>query len=1022
MAWAIVKSQKSDGLAKMDKLPLNVPELPLDEKVLIEASAGTGKTYTIGLIVLRLLLEKLLPIEKIVLITFTKPATAELKKKTAEKIVEAYGIWKNGSDKEDDLTKIIKRAKQEKDVQRKEVNLLDAIARMDEMPVFTIHGFCERLLSEFAFETGNFEEREVITDIGDIKDRVIADFWRREIQNLDELIDLKPQELSRSVNVVLSHPLAKIEGEEYKKTDEEKKIKYAIARKLAEEIREKFADEKKKLKVMDFDDMIENCYKAVMNDSKKILQNAVKKKYEAILVDEFQDTDKMQFEIFDYLFKDKPFFMIGDPKQAIYRFRGGDISTYNKAKKSTGKEPVRMNVNYRSEKSLLDALNLFFKANDFKENVGDEIGYSELECGDTNLKPITERDERYQAFVIWRGGGNENKSVFEPKVQKAVIAEIKRLLSTGKFKPKDIAILLDSNNDCLVYKNALAKERISAIVRGDSVFLSESAFFLRILLNAICHNNNMKFIRALLAHNFIGFEPKEIDEIFEDWANVIYEAKTRLEKYGIMNAIDFFMTEQNLWGRIANGINGERNITNIRQIMELLNEEEIKFGRIPEKINNRFATLCNKAEKNEDTEERLETEENAVKIMTIHKSKGLQFDIVFVPDISRSPQAHRFPDVYMYHNGGEEIIAYYAEAQAAEESSHKAENEESVRLLYVALTRAKFRLYVAFSPCKRNKNGDISEANGASSVCRKIFENFSAQKNITVEDLDDIFENDYSCGESEDEKNIQKIPKYLPSNFSVTPAWSKTSFTGISKNLNHKDYISVPQKIPAGKRMGTLLHSIFENLDFNASEKEIQGMIESKLGGFKEFSGDEGKERKDMIEEWVEVILNRNLQGGAGKLCEIDAGCKVAELNFSMSSEKIDLGEIGKIVKKLEFSETKKLPDKYISGAIDLVFLGRDGKYYILDWKSNSLNGFSQGEMEEAMQNHGYHLQYYIYAVALKRWLEKTQENFDFKKQFGGVYYIFIRGVNEVNFDGFYYASGEEIADSVVKLDESFYG
>jgi len=398
----------------------------------------------------------------------------------------------------------------------------------------------------------------------------------------------------------------------------------------------------------------------------------------------------------------------------------------------------------------------------------------------------------------------------------------------------------------------------------------------------------------------------------------------------------------------------------------------------------------------------------------------LQFDIVFVPDISRSPPAHRFPNVYMYHNGDEEIIAYYAEAKAAEELSHIAENEESVRLLYVALTRAKFRLYVAFSPCKRNKNGEISNANGASSVCREIFENFSAQKNITIEDLDSILENDYSYNESEEDKNIQKIPKFLPSNFSVTPAWSKTSFTGISKNLNHKDYISVPQKIPAGKRMGTLLHGIFENLDFNASEKEIQGMIESKLGGFKEFSGDDGKERKDMIEEWVKVILNKNLQGGAGKLCEIDAGSKVAELNFSMSSEKIDLGEIGKIVKKLEFSETKKLPDKYISGAIDLVFLGKDGKYYILDWKSNSLNGFSQGEMEEAMQNHGYHLQYYIYAVALKRWLEKTQENFDFKKQFGGVYYIFIRGVNEGNFDGFYYASGEEIVDNVVKLDESF--
>jgi len=102
--------------------------------------------------------------------------------------------------------------------------------------------------------------------------------------------------------------------------------------------------------------------------------------------------------------------------------------------------------------------------------------------------------------------------------------------------------------------------------------------------------------------------------------------------------------------------------------------------------------------------------------------------------------------------------------------------------------------------------------------------------------------------------------------------------------------------------------------------------------------------------------------------------------------------------------------------------LGKDGKYYILDWKSNSLNEFSKGSMDVAMQEHGYHLQYYIYAVALKRWLEQTHENFDFKEQFGGIYYIFIRGVNEENFDGIYYVSGADLADSIAELDECFKG
>jgi len=1027
---------------------LNVLELPLDKKVIIEASAGTGKTFTIGLIVLRLLLEKLLPIEKIVLITFTEAATAELKKSTSEKIIEAYNIWKNGSDEKSDLTAIIESAKQE-DRQKREANLLDAIARIDEMPVFTIHGFCKRLLSEFAYETGNLEEMEVATDSADIKEMVIADFWRENIQDLDVTLELTPQELSGSIDVVLNHPQANRDGEDYEQSlieygnaDDEteikaagKRLKYAIAYKLAKEIRGRLAAEKKKLKIMDFNDMIENCHKAVKNDHECVLQNAVRNSYNAILVDEFQDTDRTQFEIFDYLFGGRPFFMIGDPKQAIYRFRGGDIFAYKESRDSAGENQFSMNMNYRSEKSLLDALNSFFEADFFQGKMGDGIDYYKVECGRPELEPVIKKDGKYRPFVIWKGQDKENKPEFEAKTQKAVISEIKRLLSSEKFKPQDIAILLDNNKDCLAYKNALAKERIPAIVSGGSVFSSESANFLRILLNAVCCNNNIRYIRAMLTHNFIGFDPKAAEDVFMEWAGSVHETKEIWESGGVMNAIDSFMNTWDLWGHIAGSPNGERNIANIRQIMGILDEEETTFGKIPEKVNNRFAALCSGAEKSDDTEEKLETDDNALKIMTIHKSKGLQFDIVFVPDVSRSPWYHNFPEVFMYHTGGEETIAYFAEEETMKELSHKEENEENVRLLYVALTRAKYRLYTIYSPCKRNKDGAVSRSAGAASVCREIFENFSARnENITIEDLNAVIENDYPYHTNKkDGEKLKMSAKSLPKDFSIAPAWSRTSFTGITRHFEHEDIVYTSPKtvstIPAGKLMGTLLHSIFENLDFDASDSEIQEMIENSLGGFTEFSDmtEEGKNNKATIKNWVNTILNKNLQGSAGKLREIDAGHKVTELNFFMKSDKIDLQRIKGIIKgKIpEFHDAKVLPDKYIKGAIDLIFLGKDGKYYILDWKSNRLSDFSEHGMEaEAMRPHGYHLQYYIYAVALKRWLEKTRENFDFKKQFGGVYYIFVRGVNDgnENFDGIYHVSGESIAGSIAELDECFKG
>jgi exodeoxyribonuclease V beta subunit len=998
---------------------LMVSELPLDEKILIEASAGTGKTYTIGLIVLRLLLEKLIPIEKIILVTFTEAATAELKKKTSEKLSEAYDIWK-GKKGEEDLTGIIENAKRE-NAQIREANLLDAIARIDELPVFTIHGFCKRLLREFALEIGIYEEQEIITDQKHVKDRIVADFWRREIQNLDEAVDIGPAHLSGSIYNVLNQPQAKVEGENYEQSlrnyknrmeNAEKQLKYAIACKLACEAREKLKREREKLKVMDFNDLIEKCYEAVNYDSKNknVLQNAVKKRYDAILVDEFQDTDKMQFEIFDYLFKNKSFFMIGDPKQAIYRFRGGDIFAYKEARRSAKEEnQFEMDKNYRSEEPLLDALNCFFGNGSFEQKMGEGIPYIKVKYGGKQKS-----SNGHKPFVIWEG---ETKG-FEKNVQNAVIAEIKRLLGTG-IKAKNIAILLNSNNACLEYKNALTAAGIFAIVKGGSVFASDAAVFLRVLLNAICHNNSVKYIGALFTNNLCGFEPKDITD---KCVSLIYETKAKWERHGIMNALDFFMTKQNLWGQIASNPGGERNITNIRQLMEILNEEEIKYGKIPEKINNRFAELCSSTEKNEETEERLETDEEALKIMTIHKSKGLEFNYIFVPKIDSKSPPNNFP-IYMYHEGQEKIIAYFAKNESVEKASDDEENEEKARLLYVALTRAKSSLYVAY---KKTKGG----INDKSPYCRKIFHNFCNDfrksktcENIEIKDLAEIPKEWANIPNENKNGEIKRLPKPLPKIFPIKPAWQRTSFTGISQSLEQKDHIYMPQKaeieIPAGKRTGTLLHSIFENLDFSADESEIQNMVESKLGGFKEFSDD----KKLWVKNKIETILNKKLPGGAGNLKDVEASNKVAELNFFMKSEKIDLKRIKEIMQeKIYDFENDELPDEYIKGAIDLVFLGKDGKYYILDWKSNSLGDFSQSGMEEAMKHSGYHLQYYIYAVALKRWLEKIHENFDFKKRFGGAYYVFIRGVEKDGENGIYFADGKNFAGSIEKLDKVFTG
>ncbi|MCL1957442.1 MAG: UvrD-helicase domain-containing protein, partial [Fibromonadales bacterium] len=963
-------------------------------------------------------LKKLFPIEKIVLITFTEAATAELKKKTAERIREKYTLNSKSLTLE------------------QKANLLDAIARIDEMPVFTIHGFCKRLLSEFDFEIGNFDEMEIVVNQKDIENRIVADFWRREIEKLGEaeIVNLpdkfSPEILRTGIENVINFPDAKIKCEDKKLEKTGENLVAELQHKIGKEFLEALRAEKKKLKVMGFDDLIINAYKAVKEDGEKILFKAVQKKYEAILVDEFQDTDKMQFEIFSYLFKDKPFFMIGDPKQAIYRFRGGDIYAYLVAKKES-KHQYTLEKNFRSQKRLLCALNKVFNIENPFEN--EDIKYINVESGKEELPELAINGKAQKPLVL-RNAEYKNKNELNP-VKQEIVQEITRLLhqtateifdkDTGeirRIKAQDIAILTRTNGDAKKYRDALrkSKKNIPAVIRrSDSVFKSDAADYIMRLLTAFVHSQKESQVKAALMENkeLSSEDIKPFAEAFDIW-----------KRYGIMRAINSFFDSKHLWGKILNAEQGERNATNLRQLIWILNEEEKLFGRVPERMLRRFAELI-KDGGGEECEEKLETDDDAVQIMTIHTSKGLQFPIVFVPDITLAGEMKNL-SVYertppIYHSKNDIIVEYGILGRKIDENSARLKEqnellEESARNFYVAVTRPIYRLYIVSArKIKLNKNEVLSAG-------QKICGNISEDENIQVVDsFASIEYQESSPLKLEDEKNKSLKPP-RSKDFQITPAWQHTSFSEISQSLEHRDHIHILQqaeiKIPAGKVMGTILHSIFENVDFNASEDEIRDLVERKLGGFKEFSKntDDGEKRKIWVEKRVKLILNKSL-GEAGKLCEIEASNRVAELNFFMKAENLDLKKIKEVMQEkiLDF-ENEDLLAKYIKGAMDLVFLGKDEKYYILDWKSNSLGDFSNAGMEEAMLGSAYHLQYYIYAAALKRWLEQIHENFNFKEKFGGAYYIFIRGVNETNSDGIYFSSGGDIADSIERLDWSF--
>ena len=1101
----------------MTMRPLDICKMPLDKKVLIEASAGTGKTYTIGLIVLRLLLESNISIEKIVLITFTRGAAAELRKKTTEKLLKAYEIWKNGSEENNDLTAIIKIAKKD-NPQLKEAILLDSITHIDEMPVYTIHGFCEKLLNQFSFETGNFEEKEIITDQSDIIDGVIADFWRKEIKKLsiDKIPFLpdnfSPEVLKIGIEKIINFPNAEIkfsnkipnidykkliteknemeekfEGmklrlEEYAKSSgieipynkDCKKINEREAKKnsifmeynevlkefclilkeyeqagneLVTELQYKLAKilyksmkkEKNKIRVMGFDDLIENTFNSVKNDREKILFKAVQKRYDAILVDEFQDTDGNQYEIFNALFYGKPFFMIGDPKQAIYRFRGGDIYTYLYARKNTdGQYRYTLEKNYRSQSRLLQGLNKIFTKTD-NPFVNEDIGYIPVKPGG-DIYELTINNEAQKPVII-RNRSYKNKNDEQDEIREEIIYEIINLLyktdtqiydkrtdDKRKLKAQDIAILTRTNALAKEYRNALRenKTRIPAVIlRSDNVLLSEDADYMIRLLTAFINSQKESYIRAALmeARDLMITDIKPFADSYETW-----------KKYGVMKAINEFLDSNRLWSKILISENGERHVTNLRQLIGILNKEEEVTGRIPEKILRKFSELI-RTSNDEENEEKLETDDDAVQIMTIHASKGMEFPVVFIPDIVMPGEISR--QIYekeppIYHKGNNIIIEYDLLSRSsngvnAKEIEKTEILEETARNFYVAVTRPIYRLYIANSYKENQKDKSAGQ-----NICSSIEED----ENILITDSFSAIEYPQNNAKINDNRiitteEIQGSKFNNPRTFDIkiSPAWQKTSFTGIARHLVPGETAFPTQTneliIPGGRRTGTLLHSIFENLDFDADVDEIHEIVEHKLGGFSEFSdaSEKGKMRKLWIENQIKIILHKELPGGAGKLCYIGSASKAPELNFFFKSDGINLNKINEAIKdKITGFEKADLNAQYVKGIIDLIFLGKDRKYYILDWKSNILGDYSKKEVENTMLLHGYHLQYCIYTAALKRWLEITQTDFDFKRQFGGIFYIFIRGISEEkdNYDGIYFIEGCNIYDSVDKIEKSF--
>lgn len=1132
-------------------------EVPLEGKNLVEASAGTGKTFNITSLYIRALIEKKLTTSQILVLTYTENATAELKHRIRTRILDCIQVIEGSKVSGDDL--FLKEIKNKANINDLEL-LKKALFSFDESVISTIHGFCQKLLREYSLDFGVQSDFEIATNITDIVQDSVDEYWRNYIKvnsnsklgkcKIELLKEWKftPEKLNDLVLRLLSKPyaqllpkppnneavkqlLSKIEalysslqsqwvldkeeintllnsgvlvGKKLNKNTRKNLItdceawldndisiplnKFKNMERLGHEfliesakpgkivnppqfsyllddylelhaslielrnhflhdIYEQTLSKIKELKdrknALSFDDLLQ----VVEANLSERLITKISAQYPMALVDEFQDTDPIQYSIFTKIFSQSHsvLFMIGDPKQAIYGFRGADLFTYfNAIQDVEENKRFSLNHNYRSTQSIIQANNKLFNRFDlpfvfeqpkFRDSHFPESKENEM---------FTFNDEEWPAISFISSDISGNIDPLKEEISDYVTLQINELL-TKNFKlgdkyvqPKDIAILVNNKKQAELIKSKLAEIDIQCSIKSkNSVFETDESDEILLLLTTLQNLGHKGKIRALLTSSLIGYSAKDLNELKEDeqkWTDINNCLKTASDlwsKFGVavaFNEIDKFF---NCKVRISTLNNAERRLTNLEHILELLTEEEhvnhLSKGSLIRYLYNKINT--NDDDKSDEEILRLESDSELLTISTIHASKGLEYSIVFIPFIwdDFNKTNNKNLQVTEYHNDANSLCIN-VEKNPPAEISNLANMEllaNALRLNYVAFTRAKYACFIPYIKSYKN----LVKSSLAYTVCnpnnyenkilndellvefeeelsklneKKEFQHKSTQEILELtlsakKRIEDAASNDIELQVKQNLRNdLYEFERML----SFSSLTSKLhDFNDSAKDLDeiedeqsHTDEVNEEElsryTFPKGANTGNLLHYIFENIQFDNPESYEEQIKEQIIS----FNFDE--KWLDVCINWISDCMNHKLKDNL-RLSELSEQSVLKEMEFYFPIKSINYELLTHLIRGEKLDNSDENLFGFMKGFIDLTF-EYEGKYYILDYKSNYLGNdvddYSNFALKEAMVHSNYDIQYYIYTCALTLYLKNRISDFDYERDFGGVIYFFLRG------------------------------
>lgn len=1068
---------------------------------LIEASAGTGKTYSVGLLVLRLLLEKKISLSKILMVTFTTAAVAELELGIRKSIRLAFKASKGERIDEKAIEEIVTTSIDDLGQKDTQVIIQNALHMLDELKVMTIHSFCQKTINEFSLQTKQFFNPELVTDDTEILEPLILDFWRIHITSLpvqflrttdfnnfkteiEELIknhfsgkryneyDAEKTYSAESVKTEINQyflALQEIETIVLENTSQLQKDcndntyarknnsvallydiseltktlrmskppnfiveifgPYDLIQKVKnlddllsnakcqifyfaiQEITSKLEELKSRKNIITYYDLIQRMHQSLKDENHETLRRLLSEKYEAVFIDEFQDTDSKQYEIFKWAFFSRSIlFFIGDPKQSIYGWRSADLATYFKAAGDVD-NIYSMNINYRSSENFIQSLNSFFLPNETFDTFNfqgerDSIPYHPVQSPKPNGAGnfLFGEQSAENIYLITEDAVDRNLGIAF-QISELLSDDRHQIVKNGKARkilPSDIAVLVRLNYMAKPIKKSLSQLGIPAVTyKDEKIFSSPEAIEISYILEAILDNSKRNVVRALVT-TIAQFAENEIQNLnFEKIADAFRNYNSIWKDQGIYAAMISFIHDFDVKNKLIENeiIERERILTNTYHLIEVLNKQQhLRNFSAVDLIQWLKSNIEKKLADGDEYNQRLESEEEAVKIVTIHKSKGLQYPIIFVPTFSKKTPKGII--TYQQPETGEFISVESKQASDEILNLHaKQEEQENRRLIYVALTRGIYACYIHlekkedwFSPFIKAidwEKGHIAQKS-------ELKNGIAYKSNTTESPLRAKSEVHFSL---QDNHWKQLSYTYL----SLTSDRKKRS-AGSRFGSEYDEFIF--KQLSLGKTTGNFLHLLFEQLVFD--QPQTWGRVINKA--VDRIAPEKRALFTTGITHLIDHVMHAEINTGKEvfTLSEIAHQNKIHELEFNFPIgyfNPSDLNNIEFLDQKLQtrFDETFT---GLMNGKIDLVFYLKE-KYYILDWKSTflgtSLSDYNDESLLEAMDAENYHLQYFIYTVALKKYLESRLKNFDYEKDFGGVLYCFVRGMRKEKTGGIYF-------------------